>query len=56
MPYHIRKLPNKNKYKVYDNSGVATSNKPFTSREKAHKQIVAIHLSKLRRYGKSNVF
>lgn len=47
MPYHIRKLPNKNLFKVYDNSGIPLSKKGLT-KSKAKKQIIAVHLSKVK--------
>lgn len=48
MPYHIRKMPKKNLYKVYDNSGVPLSKKGLTLAN-AKKQIVAVYLSKERK-------
>jgi hypothetical protein len=53
MPYKIKKF--KYGFRAVDNSGVPLSNKPMT-KKMVEKQIIAVHLSKLRKTGKSNVF
>lgn len=48
MPYRIRKLPNRNLYKVYTPEGRSLSKKGI-SYKTAMKQIIAIYLSQKRR-------
>jgi hypothetical protein len=55
MPYTVKKVPNKNLYYVIDNRGNKLEQKPI-SKKKANQQMIAIHLSKLKTYGYSNVF
>ena len=55
MPYRIRKLPNKHLYKVYDTKGKSLSYKGMTYKN-AKKQIIAVHLSKVRRGHPYDVF
>ena len=43
MPYHIRKIKNKNLYKVYDNKGHSTTKNGMT-KTNALKQIIAIKI------------
>ena len=51
MPYRIRKLPNKNLFKVYSESGTPLSKKGL-SKTMAQAQKVAATLSDLRQEGK----
>lgn len=44
MPYHIRKLPNQEKYKVYTDKGKPLSKKGL-SHEQATKQKIAVSLN-----------
>lgn len=53
MPYTITKV--KGDFKAVDNKGVALSNKPMT-KANVRAQIIAVHLSKLNKTGKSEVF
>lgn len=55
MPYRIRKLPNKYLYKVYDKAGKSLSYKGM-SYKNARKQIIAVHLSNVRRGHPYDVF
>ena len=51
MPNRIRKMPNKELWKVYGKSGVPFSNKGL-SKKMAEKQLVAVNLSELRAKGR----
>ena len=51
MPYRIRKLPNKDLYKVYSKDGTPLS-KIGLSKTQAEKQKIAVTLSELRKEGK----
>lgn len=53
MPYTIEKV--KGGYKAVDNQGKTLSNKPMT-KANVRAQIIAVHMSKLKRTGKSEVF
>lgn len=53
MPYQIVKY--KTGYRAVDNQGKALSDKPM-SYEMVRNQIIAVHLSKLKKTGKSDVF
>jgi hypothetical protein len=53
MPYDIVKY--KTGFRAIDNQGKALSNKPMT-KSKVRAQIIAVHMSKLNKTGKSNVF
>lgn len=44
MPYHIRKMPNQDKYKVYTDKGKPLSKKGLTYKQ-AEKQKIAVSLS-----------
>ena len=55
MPYRIRKLPNKHLYKVYDTKGNSLSYKGMTYKN-ARKQIISVHLSKIKRGHPYDVF
>jgi hypothetical protein len=43
MPYSIKKI--KNKWYVFDNSNVQVPSHGFPTKEKAHKQMIAVILS-----------
>ena len=47
MPYRIRKANNRNLYYVIDNYGVKLEKEPIPL-ERARKQIIAIHLNKVK--------
>jgi hypothetical protein len=51
MPYKLRKMPNKDLYKVYSESGTPLSKKGL-SKTQAEKQKTAATLSDLRQEGK----
>lgn len=51
MPYRVRKLPNKDLYKVYSKDGTPLSKKGL-SKTMAEKQKVAATLSDLRQEGR----
>lgn len=51
MPYRLRKLPNKDLYKVYSKDGTPLSKKGL-SKTQAEKQKIAVTLSELRKEGK----
>jgi len=55
MPYHIRKIPNKNLYKVYNKKGKSLSHKGLTYKN-ARKQIIAVHLSEVKQGRPYDVF
>jgi hypothetical protein len=51
MPYRLRKMPNKNLFKVYSQDGTPLSKKGL-SKTQAEKQKIAVTLSDLRQEGK----
>lgn len=51
MPYKLRKMPNKNLYKVYSQDGTPLSKKAL-SKTQAEKQKIAVTLSELRQENK----
>ena len=48
MPYHLRKMPNKDLYKVYSESGTPLSKKGL-SKTQGEKQKTAVTLSEIRK-------
>lgn len=55
MPYRIRKARNQDLYYVIDNYGVKLEKKPIPL-ERARKQIIAIHISKVKSNQPYDVF
>lgn len=53
MPYTIEKF--KTGFRAVDNKGKALSNKPMT-KANVRNQIIAVHMSKLKKTGHSEVF
>jgi hypothetical protein len=53
MPYTIKHF--KSGFRAVDNKGEALSNKPMTKKN-VRAQIIAVHINKLKRTGKSEVF
>lgn len=54
MPYTIKKIGTRG-FIAVDNKGKTLSNHPL-SKKQVQKQIIAVHLSKLKKTGKSDVF
>jgi len=50
MPYHLKKI--KNKWFVFDNANIQIPSHGFPTKEKAHKQMLAVILSQSKRLNK----